>query len=125
MVLFCLQIMNTYLFRKYNGCEENEESEEEDNVVEDIPEIPKDDVLNQEVCTLEEESSLVEFQMKTSLAESRSTRKQWTPKGIILEEEAVKSKVHLKFSCDFCVYRAKELHTLQVHGQMNHLSLVF
>ena len=81
--MFCLQIINTYFFRKHNGCEENEESEEEDNVVEEIPEIPKDDrfvlavddALDQKVCTLEEESSLLEFQMKTSLAESKSTRK--------------------------------------------------
>ena len=85
---------------------------------------------------MEEESedyrhtSIDDCQMKISLGVSKSTRKQWRPtnqppKGIILEEEAVKSNFHLKFSCDFCGYSAKQLHTLQVHGQMNHLSLVF
>ena len=129
-------------FRKYNVCEEDEESEEEDNNVEVIPGRIKEDillfniegVLDVDEITLEEQpdeemqSPIEGFMIKTALSQSKTKQVIPThqlPKGIISEKDTLMSNFELKFSCNFCGYRARTIHTLQVHGQMNHLELVF
>ena len=61
--------------------------------------------------------------VKTKNKQGRSINQP--PKGIIPEEEALKSDVDFRFSCDLCGYRARQPNTLQVHVQMNHLNLLF
>ena len=89
------------------------------------------DELTMEEQTEEEKQSSIEGSIiKTALGQSKTKTKQGRPthqlpKGIISEKDTFKSNVDFKYSCDFCEYKARTIHTLQIHGQMNHLDLVF
>ena len=130
-----------YIFRKYNGCEEEEVSNEDNNLVEEVPSNYDDgrlalnieSVMDQEEMTLEEQSDgerqipLKESNMTTL---SRNKIKQGRhinqpPKGVMPEEETLQSDVDFRFCCDFCGYRARQPNTLQVHVEMNHINLLF